>query len=59
MTGAKRQMALTADLVAAAARVVEDRGPSSGAVYMTDQDYEITIRDTLAVPRPSAPRSRT
>ncbi len=48
MTGAKRQMALTADLVAAAARVVEDRGPSSGAVYMTEQDYEITIRDTLA-----------
>jgi len=48
MTGAKRQMALTADLVAAAARVVADLGPSSGAVYMTDQDYEITIRDTLA-----------
>src|SRR5262245_873279 len=45
---AKRQMALTADLVAAAARVVEDLGPSPGAVYMTDEDYEIAIRDALA-----------
>jgi cation transport protein ChaC len=47
MPGARRQMALTADLVAAAARVVEDLGPSPGAVYMTDEDYEIAIRDTL------------
>jgi cation transport protein ChaC len=47
MPGATRQMALTADLVAAVARVVEDLGPTPGAVYMTDDDYEITIRETL------------
>jgi glutathione-specific gamma-glutamylcyclotransferase len=44
----RRQMALTADLVARAARVVEDLGPSSGAVYMTDDDYEVAIRSMLA-----------
>src|SRR5262245_39219180 len=48
MPSEKRKMALTADLVAAAARVVEDLGPSPGAVYMTDEDYEIAIWDTLA-----------
>ena len=41
-------MALTADLVASVARVVEDAGPSPGAVYLTDQDYEIAVRDMLA-----------
>ena len=33
-------MALTADLIARTARVVEDAGPSPGAVYLTDEDYE-------------------
>jgi cation transport protein ChaC len=41
-------MALTADLVAKAARSIEDAGPSPGAVYLTDEDYEITVRDILA-----------
>jgi hypothetical protein len=31
-----REMALTLDLVARTAHVVEDAGPSPGAVYMTD-----------------------
>jgi cation transport regulator ChaC len=44
----RRQMALTADLVARAARVVEDLGPSPGAVYRTDDDHEVTIRSVLA-----------
>ena len=41
-------MALTADLIARAARVVEDAGPSPGAVYLTDEDYESAVRDVLA-----------
>ena len=41
-------MALTPDLVARAARLVEDAGPTPGAVYMTDDDYDIAIRDVLA-----------
>ena len=41
-------MALTAELVARAARVVEDLGPSPGAVYMTDEDYDLAIQRTLA-----------
>lgn len=41
-------MALTADLIARVARVVEDAGPSPGAVYLTDEDYEITVRNMLA-----------
>jgi glutathione-specific gamma-glutamylcyclotransferase len=48
MPPAQRQMALTADLVARSARVVEDAGPSPGAVYLTDEDYEIAVRDILA-----------
>ena len=43
-----RQMALTPDLVARAARLVEDGGPSPGTVYMTDDDYDTAIRDVLA-----------
>lgn len=43
-----RQMALTAELIVRAARVVQDAGPSPGAVYLTDEDYEITVRDMLA-----------
>jgi cation transport protein ChaC len=48
MPRAKRQMALTAELVARVARVVEDAGPSPGAVYLTDADYDAIVRDILA-----------
>jgi cation transport protein ChaC len=48
MLPAKRQMALTAELVASVARVVEDAGPSPGTVYLTDADYGAIIRDMLA-----------
>ncbi|HYN52687.1 MAG TPA: gamma-glutamylcyclotransferase [Thermoleophilaceae bacterium] len=41
-------MALTAELAALAAAPVADAGPSPGAVYMSDEDYEAAIRDTLA-----------
>ena len=44
----KRQMALTPELAALAARPVEDLGPSPGAVYMTDEDYESAIGEMLA-----------
>ena len=43
-------MALTTAHVAAAARVVEDAGPTPGDVYMTDEDYELAIRQLLAPP---------
>src|SRR6476660_1345740 len=43
-----RQMALTADLVVRTRRLVEDAGPSPGAVYMTDQDYDVAIGNVLA-----------
>src|SRR5688572_29882276 len=42
-----RQMALTADLVARAARVVEDAGPVPDTVYMTDDDYDVAIQSIL------------
>ena len=48
MPKARWQMALTAELVARAARVVEDLGPSPGAVYMTDEDYDLAIQRMLA-----------
>ena len=48
MPRALREMALTPDLVASAARLVEDAGPSPGAVYMTDADYETAIQEVLA-----------
>ncbi len=41
-------MALTADLIGRVAREIEDAGPSPGAVYLTDEDYEIAVRDMLA-----------
>ena len=44
----RQQMALTADLIARVARVVEDAGPSPGAVYLSDEDYETAVRDVLA-----------
>src|SRR5262245_55916508 len=43
-----REMALTADLVVRTTRVVEDAGPSPGAVYMTDEDYVVAIGNVLA-----------
>jgi glutathione-specific gamma-glutamylcyclotransferase len=43
-----REMALTPDLVARTTRLVEDVGPSPGAVYMTDEDYDVAISDVLA-----------
>jgi glutathione-specific gamma-glutamylcyclotransferase len=48
MPARRRQMALTPDLIARVARAVEDAGPSPGAVYLTDEDYEIAVRDILA-----------
>ncbi len=48
-----REMALTLDLVARTARVVEDAGPSPGAVYMTDEDYDVAIGNVLAHAPPS------
>jgi cation transport protein ChaC len=48
MPKARRQMALTAELVARAARIVEDLGPSPGAVYMTDEDYDLVIQGIFA-----------
>jgi glutathione-specific gamma-glutamylcyclotransferase len=48
MPGSRRQMALTADLIASVARVVEDAGPSPGAVYLTDEDYEMTVQEIIA-----------
>ena len=36
-----REMALTADLVVRTMRLVEDAGPGPGAVYMTDEDYDV------------------
>lgn len=48
-----REMALTLELVARTTRVVEDAGPSPGAVYMTDEDYDTTIGDVLAHAPPS------
>ena len=41
-------MALTADLVARTARVVEDLGPGPDAVDMTDDDYEAAVGSMLA-----------
>lgn len=43
-----RQMALTPELVASAARIVEDAGPSPGAVYLTDAEYDGIVRAMLA-----------
>jgi cation transport protein ChaC len=43
-----RRMALTVELVARSCRSVEDSGPSPGAEYLTDQEYDVAVRDTLA-----------
>jgi cation transport protein ChaC len=47
MPKSKRPMDLTTELAAQAARTVEDLGPSPGAVYMIDEDYEDAIREML------------
>ena len=43
-----RRMALTPELTARAARAVEDAGPSPGAVYLTDEEYALAVRELLA-----------
>jgi cation transport protein ChaC len=48
MPNTLREMALTADLVVRTTRLVEDAGPSPGAVYMTPEDYEEVVGDVLA-----------
>ena len=42
-----REMALTSDLVMRTTRLVEDAGPNPGAVYMTDEDYDVAVADVL------------
>src|SRR5215208_5143027 len=42
------QMTLTADLVASAAQVIEDAGPVSGSVEMTDEDYALVLENVRA-----------
>ena len=44
----KRQMDLTPELLARVARVAEDAGPSPGAVYLTDADYDGIVGSMLA-----------
>ena len=46
--GRRRQMTLTAELAAMASAAVEDAGPTPGAVYMSDEDYDDAIQATLA-----------
>jgi cation transport protein ChaC len=48
MPAPRRRTALTGELVARAARSVEDAGPTPGAVYLTDAEYDALVRDTLA-----------
>jgi glutathione-specific gamma-glutamylcyclotransferase len=43
-----RQMALTAELVASVTRFVEDSGPIPGHMPLTDEDYDLAVRTTLA-----------
>jgi cation transport protein ChaC len=52
MPAPRRQMALTAELVARAARAVEDAGPSPGAVYLADAEYDALVREGRAGTRP-------
>jgi cation transport protein ChaC len=44
----RRSMALSPELVASAARVVEDPGPSPGAVYLTDVEYDRILDEVLS-----------
>ena len=48
VVGQHRRMALTPELAALAAAPVADAGPSPGAVYMSDEDYEAAVGQTLA-----------
>ncbi|MGI9076375.1 MAG: gamma-glutamylcyclotransferase [Gemmatimonadaceae bacterium] len=52
MTRVRRQMSLTPELAAGAARFVEDAGPNPGAVYMSDEDYELALREMLTFAPP-------
>ena len=54
MPAPRRQMALTAELAARAARAVEDAGPSPGAVYLADPEYDALVREGRAGTRPPA-----
>ena len=49
----QRQMNLTAELAAMASAAMEDAGPSPGAVYMSDKDYDEAIRATLTEAPPN------
>lgn len=51
--GRQRQMTLTAELAAMASAAVEDAGPSPGAVYMSEEDYDAAIQATLAEAPPA------
>ena len=53
MTPAPTTMRLTPELVARAARVVEDRGLRPGGTPATDADHEASIRALLAMERPT------
>jgi cation transport protein ChaC len=48
LTHSPQSMALSAELVAKSARVVEDAGPSPGAVYLTDVEYDRILDEVLA-----------
>jgi cation transport protein ChaC len=48
MPGLGNRMALTPELVAHAGRAVEDAGPSPGAVYLADADYDRIVGDVLS-----------
>ena len=55
----RRSMALTPELVARAARLVEDAGPSPGAVYLTDAGYDaLGTRARLRCEQAGAPQRR-
>src|SRR5919112_1517565 len=56
MVNAKREMALTADLVAQVHRALEDPGPDPALAYHTDEDYDALVR-TLLASRPAAPET--
>lgn len=54
MPAPRWRVALTAELVARAAPVVEDAGPSPGAVYLADAEYDALVREGRAGTRPPA-----
>jgi cation transport protein ChaC len=54
MVDSRREMALTADLVAQVHRALEDPGPDPALAYHTDEDYDALVQ-TLLASRPAAP----